>query len=177
MIRRVHKVKYLTIPTMVGIVIPVVIHLLTWRIYILPFYIWMVIVGCLLLLIGIVLTAWSAWVIYGELGAPLWDRPPNRLITTKPYQYVRNPMALGMYITLLSESLLLSSIFVLAWATFFMVLSHVLVVQVEEPSLLRTFGGSYAKYCCYTARWLPILSRKKREEKFILSGKVKEYKE
>lgn len=92
-------------------------------------------------------------------GTPAPFDPPRRLVIRGPYKFVRNPMYLGAVVALLGAALVYGSTGLLAYATVFFVLAHVLVVLYEEPTLRRTFGTEYGAYVQQVRRWLPRLQR------------------
>lgn len=81
--------------------------------------------------------------------------PPTQLVVEGPYRYVRNPMYLGVLITLLGEVAFFESIPLLQFTIVWFALVHLVVVWYEEPSLRRRFGDSYEQYCRVVHRWLP----------------------
>jgi protein-S-isoprenylcysteine O-methyltransferase Ste14 len=113
------------------------------------------IAGIVLFLAGCGLVIPSARAVYWSGDAPLLDRAPARLITDGPYLRTRNPMALGMILVLTGEGVLLWSSAILVWAGIFTVVSHLLIIRVEEPSLQRAFGDRYRRYRAATPRWIP----------------------
>jgi protein-S-isoprenylcysteine O-methyltransferase Ste14 len=92
----------------------------------------------------------------GEGTLAPWD-PPRRLVVRGPYRYVRNPMISGVVLTLFGEAALLLSLPQLAWAALFLAINLVYLPLVEEPQLVRRFGGSYLEYARHVPRVLPRL--------------------
>ena len=82
-----------------------------------------------------------------------FDRPPDRVLTTGPYAFSRNPMYLGHIIFMLGLSLSTGS--KLAWAILLANLpwfqSRVLY---DEQRLREKFGAEYKAYCRRVRRWL-----------------------
>ena len=89
-------------------------------------------------------------------GGPGLETPPERLVTTGPYAYTRNPMYLGHIIFLLGLTLslnsLLAALITLATATWF----HFRVVG-DEARLVERLGEPYRSYHATVKRWLPGL--------------------
>ena len=106
--------------------------------------------------VGIALFAWCVW-DFGTRGrgtlAP-WDAP-RRLVVTGPYRVVRNPMYVAVFLVLLGEAILFTSVLVAAWLAAFALLAQTFVVVYEEPSLASTFGDAYREYAATVGRWLP----------------------
>lgn len=88
-------------------------------------------------------------------GTPAPFDPPRRLVVRGPYRYVRNPMYLGAGLALTGAALFYETVVLWAYAGGFLLLMHFVVVGYEEPTLQRTFGEDYEKYCQQVNRWLP----------------------
>ena len=112
--------------------------------------------GAWLLLNGLALGGWCAWLLTtAGQGTPFPLDPPRRLVAMGPYQYVRNPMVWAVWLILAGEALLLRSAALGAYAAFLVALSWCLVRRVEEPALRRRFGPAYDQYAQGVPRWLP----------------------
>lgn len=89
-------------------------------------------------------------------GGPGMDKPPERLVTTGPFAYCRNPMYLGHIIFLLGLTLslgsVLAAIITAASAVWFQ-----FRVRRDEKRLAERFGQSYVDYAARVARWIPGL--------------------
>ncbi|MEV4335016.1 isoprenylcysteine carboxylmethyltransferase family protein [Streptomyces sp. NPDC049597] len=112
--------------------------------------------GTLLVLLGAWMTADAVDRVYLRQGTPLGDLPPDYLVTNGWYRIVRNPMAGGMTLLLLGESLLWQALSVVGWAAVVLTVSYVAAARVEEPSLLEAFGDEYARYRRSVPAWLPF---------------------
>jgi protein-S-isoprenylcysteine O-methyltransferase Ste14 len=88
-------------------------------------------------------------------GTPLPVDPPTRYVVRGPYQVVRNPMALGIFLVLGGQALLYHSRAVLLCLLLVMAFMHLFVVLVEEPQLERRFGATYSAYKRQIPRWIP----------------------
>ena len=94
------------------------------------------------------------------LGTPAPIAPTKFLVTTALHRYVRNPMYIGVALSILGEAALFRSIHVAEYAMMMLLTAHVFVVWYEEPTLQRQFGESYEEYRRNVPRWLPRLSRR-----------------
>ena len=87
-------------------------------------------------------------------GGPGMDTPPERLVTSGPFAYCRNPMYLGHIIFLLGLTLSLrselSSLITVLTAVWF----HIRV-QRDEERLSERFGQPYLDYTARVRRWIP----------------------
>jgi protein-S-isoprenylcysteine O-methyltransferase Ste14 len=97
-------------------------------------------------------------------GTPAPIDPPKRLVARGLYRFVRNPMYVGVLLTLLGEAWLFSSLTLVIYAAIVITWQHIFVVFYEEPALKRKFGESYLDYLARTPRWIPNLTN-------LLSGR------
>jgi len=96
---------------------------------------------------------WTLWEFVArgqETPAPI--DPPKRLVVHGAYQFVRNPMYLGILLVLLGQFLLYGSWNVLAYAVLFWIFTHWWSMLYEEPRLRRRFGDEYVAYCRRVSR-------------------------
>jgi protein-S-isoprenylcysteine O-methyltransferase Ste14 len=114
------------------------------------------IAGGVITFAGLMLAVWCVltFAVVGR-GTPLPFDPPRRLVLIGPYQFVRNPMAIGVGLALVGVALFYGSVAFLASVALFMLAIHAMVTLYEEPTLRRTFGVDYATYCEKVNRWLP----------------------
>ena len=117
---------------------------------------WLAIVPGILGALILLRCAWDFAVV--GLGTPAPIDPPKTVVVTGFYQYVRNPMYVGVVLVLLSEALLFSSAWLLAYAVLVGIFFHAFVMFYEEPALRRKFGVSYHAYCQGVPRWIPRLT-------------------
>ena len=79
---------------------------------------------------------------------------PDRLITSGPYSFVRNPMYLGHLIFLFGLALVTRSRVALALAAG-NVFWFQARVQADERRLITHFGDPYRAYLTRVPRWIP----------------------
>jgi protein-S-isoprenylcysteine O-methyltransferase Ste14 len=117
-------------------------------------------IGLLPICAGIVLYLWCAGAFtYVGHGTPAPIDAPVYLVRAGPYQWVRNPMYIGVLSVWFGEAILFHSL-VLAWCGLLIAgIVHLFVVFYEEPSLRRQFGESYETYLQTVPRWLPRYPR------------------
>jgi protein-S-isoprenylcysteine O-methyltransferase Ste14 len=89
-------------------------------------------------------------------GGPGMRTPPERLVTSGPYAWCRNPMYLGHIIFLIGLALTfqsrLAALITAATIAWFQVR-----VRRDERRLRDRFGRAYADYCVRVRRWVPRL--------------------
>lgn len=83
-----------------------------------------------------------------------WD-PPQKMVVTGPYRYVRNPMITGVILILLGETVLLNSWPLLLWMVVFLVGNMLYLPFIEEKGLEKRFGTPYVEYAAQVPRWIP----------------------
>ncbi|MDQ6620630.1 MAG: isoprenylcysteine carboxylmethyltransferase family protein [Pseudomonadota bacterium] len=89
-------------------------------------------------------------------GGPGMSVPPERLVTSGPYRYTRNPMYLGHIIFMLGLALVLSS-----WLAALLLLFHLFWfnerAKEDEEQMHRLFGALYDTYVARVRRWIPFV--------------------
>jgi len=117
---------------------------------------WLALCPCVLGAAILLKCGWDFAVV--GLGTPAPIDPPKSLVVSGFYQYVRNPMYVGIELVLFSEALLFSSPKLLVYALLFGIGFHLFAVAYEEPTLRKKFGPSYQTYCQAVPRWIPRLT-------------------
>jgi protein-S-isoprenylcysteine O-methyltransferase Ste14 len=112
--------------------------------------------GVLLMILGVWLCLKTVS-LFSEVGEGTLSpfEPPRKLVTQWPYLNSRNPMMVGVWLVLLGEALVFSSIALGLWFVVFCSLCLVIIPVWEEPDLEKRFGDSYREYKCKTPRWIP----------------------
>jgi protein-S-isoprenylcysteine O-methyltransferase Ste14 len=88
-------------------------------------------------------------------GTPAPIDPPKRLVVRGLYRHVRNPMYVGVLLTIAGWAALSGSWAVAKYGVGIALLFHLFVVFVEEPMLQGQFGDAYEKYRADVPRWVP----------------------
>lgn len=81
-------------------------------------------------------------------------QPSTVLLTTGLYRFSRNPIYLGMTLTLLGWGLVLGSLGALLLVPLFPLWIERLFIRTEEAMLEDQFGDAYRAYAARTRRWL-----------------------
>ena len=117
-------------------------------------------VGLIPITIGAAIYVWCAWdfAIKG-LGTPAPIDPPKKLVARGLYQFVRNPMYVGVLSILIGEAAFFAFPTLLGYAAAVFLLFYLFVMFYEEPSLKKQFGDAYQNYCTAVPRWIPRFSR------------------
>ena len=89
-------------------------------------------------------------------GSAGMEVPPDRIITTGPYRYTRNPMYLGHLIFIAGLT-----IFFWSWFALIVLVLRALWFQRrvlhDEARLEKMFGAKYSAYRAQVKRWIPGL--------------------
>ena len=91
-------------------------------------------------------------------GTPLPFAATNRLVTTGPYAYVRNPMVVAGLGQGASVALWSGSWAVLAYVIVGGMIWQLLVRPAEERDLEQIFGDEFRHYCQQVRCWIPRLT-------------------
>jgi protein-S-isoprenylcysteine O-methyltransferase Ste14 len=107
-------------------------------------------------LIGAVIVLWSFWnfLVQGR-GTPAPIDPPKEMVATGFYQYVRNPMYVGVLAIIVGHFLWFGYWNLLIYAVIVFLAFHTFVTYYEEPTLKKRFGASYEEYLRRVPRWIP----------------------
>ena len=89
-------------------------------------------------------------------GGPGMDTPPERLVTTGPFAWCRNPMYLGHILFLLGLTLTLHS-WLAALITVVTAIWFQFRVRRDEQRLRELFGEPHEEYSARVRRWIPRL--------------------
>ena len=84
--------------------------------------------------------------------------PPEWLVVEGIYRYMRNPLVVGVIVTVVGEWVLLGALSLLVMAILLVPINHMVFVYEEEPRLIRRFGEDYRTYMENVPRWIPRLS-------------------
>ncbi len=79
---------------------------------------------------------------------------PVKMVSSGLYDYSRNPMYLGVILTVFGESLFFGYSLLLRYAVLLFVIFHLVVVFIEEPHLENKFDEEYKAYKKRVRRWV-----------------------
>ncbi len=89
-------------------------------------------------------------------GGPGIEVPPERIVDTGIYSYIRNPMYLGHMIFMIGLAITFQSWFAVALLAFHLYWFNARA-QEDEANLEQLFGDSYRAYVGRTKRWIPFV--------------------
>lgn len=108
----------------------------------------------LLAAIGGGMALWAALLFRRHETTPHPYDEATRLVTSGPYRISRNPMYLGLLMTLIGWGIWLQSLSALLLAPLFVFVINRCNILPEERRLTDTFGKDYQTYLSQTRRWL-----------------------
>jgi len=117
-----------------------------------------VIIGCVFIAAGILFALWSIYIQFTiGRGTPVPLMATQKLITQRPYNYCRNPMALGTIVFYLGIAALIGSISAVALVLIWAILLIVCIKFLEEKEMEMRFGKLYREYRKQTPFIIPRL--------------------
>jgi protein-S-isoprenylcysteine O-methyltransferase Ste14 len=131
-----------------------------WRVHTpFPGFIALQIISVLLIAAGavVVLDSFARFALQG-IGTPAPVLPPQHLVVTGFYRYVRNPMYVAVVSIALDQALFFGNTSLLLYSAGAWLVTHTFVLLYEEPKLRKTFGAEYTTYCVHVPRWIPRLT-------------------
>lgn len=81
-------------------------------------------------------------------------READKLVSTGPFHFTRNPMYLGLGLGLLGAWILFGALSPLLGVVIFFVVADRWYIQFEEQMLRQKFGAEFEAYCARVRRWL-----------------------
>jgi len=112
--------------------------------------------GLMPIILGVVIVLWCFWdFIFTGKGTPAPINPPKEHVVKGLYQFVRNPMYLGIALVLVGEILLFQSTVLFIYTLLVLSVFHLFVIFYEEPVLKDKFQNSYRDYFNSVPRWIP----------------------
>ena len=101
-------------------------------------------IGVVLIVAGVpgIVDSFARFALQG-LGTPAPVAPPQKLVVTGLYRYVRNPMYVSVLAIVLGQALLFGDWRLMVYAALFWLACHAYVILYEERTLQRKFGAEY----------------------------------
>jgi len=100
---------------------------------------------------------WGFAIIGGGTPAPI--APTRRLVVAGLHRFVRNPMYIGVALTVGGQAWLFHSRSIAIYLAGFALAVHLFVLFYEEPALQRQFGEDYERYRAMVPRWIPKIPK------------------
>lgn len=114
------------------------------------------VIGWILLILGASIYLWCAYdFTFIGRGTPAIFDPPKYLVIRGLYNYVRNPMYIGIVSAIIGQTFLFGSPSLLFYAVLIGTVFSLFVKFYEEPHLRKKFGEDYVRYTQRANRWRP----------------------
>jgi protein-S-isoprenylcysteine O-methyltransferase Ste14 len=116
-------------------------------------------VGMLLIAAGLpgLIDSFARFALQG-LGTPAPIAPPQNLVVTGLYRYVRNPIYVALVAVILGQAILFGDGRLMTYGALMWLAFHAFVLAYEEPVLAESFGAQYEVFRANVPRWIPRLS-------------------
>ena len=107
-------------------------------------------------LTGVAILLWEGVLFKREETTVNPFRPKNTksIVANGPYKFSRNPMYLGMLMTIVGCGLYIGSLFIFPICLVFMFYMNETQIKPEERALTEIFGAEYADYMAKVRRWI-----------------------
>jgi protein-S-isoprenylcysteine O-methyltransferase Ste14 len=117
------------------------------------------VLGSVLIIAGVpgLVDSFARFALEG-MGTPAPIAPPQKLVVTGLYRYVRNPIYIAVVAVIFGQALLFGDSRLLWYGALFWLYCHIVVVMYEEPTLKQTFGMEYETFLANVPRWIPRLT-------------------
>src|SRR3954462_10958082 len=111
--------------------------------------------GMLLILAGLpgLIDSFARFVLQG-LGTPAPIAPPQNLVVTGLYRYVRNPIYVAVVAVILGQAFLFGDWRLVTYGALMWLAFHAFVLAYEEPGLAETVGTQYGDFRAHVPRWI-----------------------
>lgn len=113
-------------------------------------------IGLLVVLVGFAIDLWAVGLFFKAKTTinPLKPDNSQAIVESGLYRYTRNPMYLGMLLSLTGIAIWLGSVSVLVGLPIFVMLITTQQIIPEEQTLTKKFGQTYLDYKHRVRRWL-----------------------
>jgi len=123
---------------------------------------WNLILGLILLLPGAAAVLWTYVQFFRARGTPVPINPPQELITSELYAYIRNPMLTGIFLVFFGVGILTGSLsLTFLFSPLLVIFFYFQVTKVEEKEMELKFGQAYLEYKQKVPRFIPKLTKGK----------------
>lgn len=104
--------------------------------------------------LAVLLDSFGRFAFAGQ-GTPAPVMPTRHLVVVGLYRHVRNPMYLAVVSLIMGQALLMGDPGVLVYGGLVWLCFHGFVLGYEEPTLRKSFGPEYSRFCANVPRWVP----------------------
>ncbi|MFL2753362.1 MAG: methyltransferase family protein [Gammaproteobacteria bacterium] len=110
--------------------------------------------GLILIFVGLSMAAISFRLMSKIKTTFIPDGVPEKLVSTGPFKFSRNPIYLGMFLVLFGTAFLMGSVSALLVSLIFVLIINFTWISHEEKKMSEIFGEDWIDYCSKVRRWL-----------------------
>jgi len=110
--------------------------------------------GTMVFVLALALAAWAIATITRAGSSVPTNQPTTTIVESGPYRFTRNPIYLGMLLSLIGLAIAFDNFWLLMMLVPFAIVIRYGVVAREEAYLERKFGEVYRGYRSRVRRWL-----------------------
>jgi len=110
--------------------------------------------GGAILLLVVIIAAWSLYEFRRADTDVRPDRPDSALITSGPYRYTRNPLYIGLSLVQIAAATWFDNLWILLMLPLSILVITRYAIAREERYLEKLFGQDYLDYRSRVRRWL-----------------------
>jgi protein-S-isoprenylcysteine O-methyltransferase Ste14 len=110
--------------------------------------------GAMVFVLALALAAWAIVTITRAGSNVPTNLPTTTIVSSGPYRFTRNPIYLGMFLSVIGVAIAFDNFWLLMTLVPFALVIRYGVVAREEAYLERTFGDVYRGYRSRVRRWL-----------------------
>lgn len=111
--------------------------------------------GLVLIALGAAIYFWCLFDFIRARGTPAPIAPTEEMVSRGLYRIIRNPMYVGVLTVIAGQALWFGSWLAVLYGLIVFIAVHLFIIGYEEPTLRRTFGEGYDRYCQRVPRWVP----------------------
>ena len=110
--------------------------------------------GAMVFVLALALAAWAIVTIARAGSNVPTNLPTTTIVRSGPYRFTRNPIYLGMFLSVIGVAIAFDNFWLLMMLVPFALVIRYGVVAREEAYLERKFGDVYRGYRLHVRRWL-----------------------
>ena len=110
--------------------------------------------GAMVFVLALALAAWAIVTITRAGSNVPTNLPTTTIVRSGPYRFTRNPIYLGMFLSVIGVAIAFDNFWLLMMLVPFALVIRYGVVAREEAYLERKFGDVYRGYRSHVRRWL-----------------------
>ncbi|UJW73829.1 methyltransferase family protein [Rhizobium sp. SL42] len=115
---------------------------------------WRSLAGLLLAAFAVAIDVWAAKTLIDSHTPVMHTSCAQRLVTTGPFRFSRNPIYLGYTLMTVALGLITGNAWFLITGLIAAAVTGLVAVRCEEMHLLARFGIDFEQYCRQTRRWI-----------------------